>query len=125
MSDGGHILVLDDEVVIRDSMAAFLEDYGFRVETAESAEQESEMLDDGRYELVVVDIRLPGERGDRFIQRAAERYPGMAFLIHTGSVQFRLTDELRRLGVGPEQIFLKPLHDLNRLAQGIERQLQR
>jgi hypothetical protein len=54
----------------------------------------------------------------------AGHYPELAFLIHTGSVQFKLTDELRHSGVGPDQVFLKPLHDLTQLAQRIDQRLE-
>lgn len=114
-----RILVIDDEASIRESMTAFLEDFDYEVESAESSEDALEMLANNTYDLAVVDMRLPGESGEAFILRVKPKWPDMLFLIHTGSVEFQLSDDLKRLGVMPEHVFLKPLHDLSILADGI------
>jgi len=100
-------------------MTAFLEDYDYEVESAESSEDALEMLVSNEYDLAVVDMRLPGESGEAFILRVKPKWPDMLFLIHTGSVEFQLSDELKRLGVMPDHVYLKPLHDLSILADGI------
>ena len=119
-----NILVIDDEVSIRESLKAFLEDYDYIVDSANSAEEALEMLESNSYDLAVVDMRLPGESGDAFIIQAHERFQELRFLIHTGSVEFQLTEGLRQLGMTPEHVYLKPLHDISILAEGIAKQLE-
>ena len=120
-----RILVIDDEASIRESMTAFLEDYDYEVESAESSEDAYELLTSNDYDLAVVDMRLPGESGEAFILKVKPQWPEMRFLIHTGSVEFQLSDDLKKLGVMPEHVFLKPLHDLSILADGIAEILAR
>jgi DNA-binding response OmpR family regulator len=56
-------LILDDEESIRQSIAAFMEDEGYVVFQAESAEQALEIVRTHPIDDAVVDIRLPGQDG--------------------------------------------------------------
>lgn len=113
------ILVVDDEAGIRESLAQFLEDYDYDVTTAESAEDALELLERSVFDIVIVDMRLPGMSGDYLIVKANEKHPDLRFLIHTGSVDYRLPDELIRIGVKPGHIFLKPLTDMSVVVESI------
>ncbi len=123
MSESGRILVIDDEVSIRESLCAFLEDYDYRVESAESAEDALERLQHEGFDLAIVDMRLSGESGDIFIAKASQIEPELRFLIHTGSVEFSLSDQLKRLGIKDEHVYLKPLNDLTQLLEGVRKRL--
>lgn len=120
-----RILVVDDEAAIRGSLLAYLGDQGYDADGAASAEQALELTRQRRYDLLIVDLRLPGMNGEQLIQRLnrSERPPG--FLIHTGSTDFRLSAELRRAGLREHHVFAKPLFDLQQLLQGIEQRLAR
>lgn len=119
------ILIIDDEASIRESLGAYLEDHNFQVSSAGSAEQALGMLGQRHFDLAVVDMRLPGESGDAFILAAAKAYPELRYLVHTGSVEFRLTPELATQGIRSEDVYLKPLHDLSLLVDGIRARLNR
>ncbi|WP_199930390.1 response regulator [Sedimenticola thiotaurini] len=123
MSESGRILVIDDEISIRESLCAFLEDYDYQVESAESAEEALERLRHEIFDLAIVDMRLSGMSGDIFITKAIRVLPSLRFLIHTGSVEFYLSDELKRLGIREEHVYLKPLNDLTMLAEGVRKRL--
>ncbi|TVO78324.1 response regulator [Sedimenticola selenatireducens] len=114
-----RILVIDDEDAIRESLRAFLEDYDYEVSAAGSAEEAMRLLKTQVFDLAVVDMRLPGESGETFIVKVSESGNAMRFVIHTGSVEFQLTDVLKHHGVKSEHVYLKPLHDLAILADGI------
>lgn len=119
MSEPFRILVIDDEASIRESLCAFLEDYDYVVDSAESAEEALEMLQHERVDLAIVDMRLPGESGDVFIIKAARLMENLRFLIHTGSVEFQLTDTLKQQGITAAHVYLKPLNDLTVLLEGV------
>ncbi|AKH21404.1 hypothetical protein AAY24_14745 [Sedimenticola thiotaurini] len=123
LSESGRILVIDDEISIRESLCAFLEDYDYQVESAESAEEALERLRHEIFDLAIVDMRLSGMSGDIFITKAIRVLPSLRFLIHTGSVEFYLSDELKRLGIREEHVYLKPLNDLTMLAEGVRKRL--
>jgi DNA-binding NtrC family response regulator len=119
-----RVLVIDDEPTVRASLAAFLEDHDFEVTVAESAEQALSLLREAAQDVAVVDLRLPGMSGEALIQQAHLLQPALRFLIHTGSVSYRLSPALRQLGMQPSDVFQKPLNDLVQLVMGIHRLMQ-
>ncbi|MCF8067714.1 MAG: response regulator [Desulfobacterales bacterium] len=115
--DSVKVLIVEDEVTIRNSLSAFMEDFGFDVSTAESAEEALKILEDTPHDAAIIDLRLTGMSGDMLIINAYKLQPLMRFVIHTGSSGFRLSKELKQIGLLPEHIFLKPQPDLEKLAQ--------
>jgi len=113
MSFPSRVLVVDDEPSISNSLVEFLEDCLFVVSAAESAESALELIDHTPIDVAIVDIRLPKLDGDSFILQAHRRFPRMRFLIHTGSVEYKLPDELKGFGVTHDHVFLKPQMDLS------------
>ena len=67
-----RILVVDDEPGIRQSLSGVLEDEGYAVETAESGEAALAALPGGEFELVLLDIWLPGIDGMEVLARIQE-----------------------------------------------------
>ncbi|WNK20660.1 sigma-54 dependent transcriptional regulator [Halomonas piscis] len=65
-----QILIVEDEAIIRSALKRLLERHGYAVSEAESAE-EADRLDPQRFDLVIADLRLPGEEGTVLIERAA------------------------------------------------------
>jgi DNA-binding NtrC family response regulator len=116
-----RVLVVDDEPSIRNSLVEFLEDCLFDVTAADSAENALELIAQSTFHVALVDIRLPKLDGDSLILKAHELNPRMAFIIHTGSVEYKLPEELRHLGITPDQIFLKPQMDLMVFKDAIEK----
>ena len=115
-----RIWVVDDEEAIRCSLVEFLDDAGYEARAIASAESALEMLSREQPDVVIVDLRLPGMSGDRFIVNAHQKAPNIRFLIYTGSVAFRVPDELRAIGVESHHVYLKPLADLKVIAEAIE-----
>jgi two-component system, OmpR family, response regulator len=63
MNAGAHILVVDDHREIRDLVSRVLVKDGFRVSTAADGKAMRKALADGRIDLVLLDLMLPGEDG--------------------------------------------------------------
>lgn len=122
--DQAEILVVDDEAPVRLSLAAYLEDDGYSVRTAESAEQALELAGELPPQLAVVDLRLPGMDGAALILELAKRHPGMKFLIHTGSTKFSLSEDLKAAGLDDSHVFFKPVLDMEEMATKILQMLQ-
>ncbi len=117
------VLVVDDEPGIRESLADFLDDYEFDVFSAESAEQALKIVEGENLDIAIVDLRLPGISGDTMILQSHSLRPEMKFLIHTGSVDYRLPAELIAIGMGSENLFLKPIPDLTVIIDAINKTL--
>ncbi|MBN1546716.1 MAG: response regulator [Syntrophaceae bacterium] len=119
------ILIIDDEESIRRNLRAFLQDEGYEVLTTKSGEEAMEMLTSCKPDLAVVDIRLPGMDGNKFILSAHQIHPNMKFLVFTGSMEYTLPQELRSLDLSEQHILRKPLNDLSLLANLIKGQCER
>ena len=63
MQDGPHILIVDDHREIRDLVSRALTKDGFRVSTAADGRAMHKVLADGRIDLILLDLMLPGEDG--------------------------------------------------------------
>jgi two-component system phosphate regulon response regulator OmpR len=63
MSDQPHILVVDDDRRIRDLTARFLSEQGFNVVTANDAADARDKMKSLAFDLLVLDIMMPGENG--------------------------------------------------------------
>ena len=60
-----HILVVDDDGCVLDSVRCFLQHVGYEVETASSGQEGISLIDSGNeYDLVITDIRMPGMSGN-------------------------------------------------------------
>jgi len=117
---GITILIVDDEVLLRNSLRDFFEDTGFTVLAANSGEDALQLLRSGaRVDLCTVDIRLPGMTGNQFIAEAHAFNPYLKFLVYTGSWNYELPAELNSLGLSPEQVFNKPCMDLDCILRSV------
>jgi len=64
-----RILVVDDEPVVRDFVSRVLTDEGHEVETVGNAEDALKKIKSERYGLILLDMKLPGMRGDELDKR--------------------------------------------------------
>ncbi|MFC1889975.1 sigma-54-dependent transcriptional regulator [Thermodesulfobacteriota bacterium] len=66
---GERILVVDDEAGLREMLSIALEDEGFKVRCASSATEAMPSVEEGVYDLIISDIRMPGMDGIEFLGR--------------------------------------------------------
>lgn len=69
-----HILVVDDDQRIRDLLARFLQENGFRVTTAEHAAAARSNMRGLAFDLLVLDVMMPGETGFEFAEVLRENH---------------------------------------------------
>jgi len=63
-----HILIIDDDQKIRLLLKQFLENNGFRVSDAENTQQAKKIMETLIFDLLVVDIMMPGQNGLEFLK---------------------------------------------------------
>ncbi len=117
MASDVHVLLVDDEVSVRDNLQTYLEDEGFLVTSTASGEEALDALDRQVFGVAIVDMRLPGISGNDFIRRAIPRAEQLHFIIHTGSLEYQLPGDLQTLGLSPADVLLKPVGDLGELTR--------
>ncbi len=66
--DAPHLLVVDDDRRIRDLLSRYLIGEGYRVTTAENATQARSKLDGLSFDLLILDVMMPGESGFELAQ---------------------------------------------------------
>ena len=115
------LLVLDDEESIRQSIASFLEDEGYTVLRADSAEAAILLVDAYPVAAAVVDIRLPGKDGNYFMVEARKIRPEIRFVVHTGSADYLPPESIRALGVSSDSVLIKPVRDLDLILETLKR----
>lgn len=103
----GKILIIDDEQVLRQSLARILQQAGMEVTTAENGEQGLAFLQASPYDLVYLDIRMPGLSGLQVLDRIHAAHPGIPVILFTA--QPDLNSALEALRHGAVDYLLKPL----------------
>jgi len=78
-----RLLIVDDEQDICRLYAAELEDEGYQVETAGSAAAAAELLTSRNYDLVVLDVQMPGESGLQVLQNIVRDKPELPVILCT------------------------------------------
>jgi DNA-binding NarL/FixJ family response regulator len=77
----GRILVIDDESDIRESLETLLELEGYAAVTAENAAQGLKRLEEGSYDLVLLDISLPDQNGLNLLKLLQQNHARLPVII--------------------------------------------
>jgi len=114
MRSAPHVLVVDDDREIRDLLARFLRGHGYRIETAADGREMFAALGTGRFDLVVLDLMLPGEDGLSLCRRVrADSDLPIIMLTAVGED----TDRIVGLEVGADDYLPKPFNPRELLAR--------
>ena len=80
----GKLLIVDDDIVVRDSLGKWFESEGFDVTIAAGAPPALEILSHDRFDLALVDIKMPGVDGIELQAKLRQIDPDMPVIIMTG-----------------------------------------
>ncbi|WP_166975365.1 sigma-54-dependent transcriptional regulator [Rhodocaloribacter litoris] len=116
------ILVVDDEASIRRTLREILEYEGFAVEEAEHGEEALAKLRAGRYDLVLLDVKMPKRDGMEVLAVIAEETPEQPVVMISGHGTIETAVEATKLGAFD---FIEKPPDLNRLLVTIRNALAR
>src|SRR5689334_18154449 len=122
MSKTAHILVVDDEVNIRNALVTMLEKRGYQALGASTGEEALQCLEDARMDLVITDLRMPGISGIEFLRRLKDKWPDTEVLLITAFGSIDTAVEAMRMGA--YDYLTKPI-DRERFGVVVERALER
>jgi two-component system, OmpR family, response regulator len=114
MANAPHILIVDDDRQIRASLARFLTANGFRISAVEDGAAMFAAIDKGRFDLVALDIMMPGEDGLTLCRRLREasRIPVIFLTALSGEI-----DCVVGLELGADDYICKPVRPRELLAR--------
>ncbi|MFH1198155.1 MAG: response regulator [bacterium] len=118
------ILLLDDDERVRFNLKIFLEDEGFECHECESAENAFKIIENYLFDIAIVDIRLPGKTGEEFILEAYGKSQSTKYIIYTGSADYRLPQELKKIGMAPADVLHKPVENMYTFVEIINAKLK-
>lgn len=78
-----YILIVDDDMIVRESMSNWLMEEGYKVDTSEDGPSGLEKIKTNNYDLAVVDIKMPGMDGIELLKKSKEIYPDLPILVMT------------------------------------------
>ena len=114
----GVILLVDDEEMIRQLLYQKLTPEGYRCEQAANAEEALEKLKKDSIELVILDIKMPGESGVELLPEIKAKYPDTAVIMATAVDD--ASTAINCMKAGAFEYVRKP-YSLNELVIHIER----
>lgn len=101
------VLVVDDEAYVREVLCRWLRDEGYGVDTAADAREALIALEEGDFELALLDIGLPDSSGLELLARVREEFPDVAVMMVTGSRDRSTAHQAMELGA--QAYVTKPL----------------
>jgi len=93
-----RILIVDDELSVRGSLAEWFKEDGFLVETAEDGQAALRAMERGPYDIVLLDLKMPGMDGISVQKRVREIDPGATIIILTAYASVQTAVEALKLG---------------------------
>lgn len=115
------ILVVDDDKDLAMITRDMLEDYGYKVGMASSAEEAYDCLADAQYKLILLDINLPRETGFEFCREVRKN---STIPVIFASARTSENDRIKGLDIGADDYLPKP-YSLNELLSRINANIRR
>ena len=100
-----HIMVVDDDDGIRNLVKKYLNENNFLVTTANNAEDAEEKIKVIKFDLIVLDIMMPGESGLDFISKNKDKYNTPIILL---TAKGEANERVEGLEVGADDYLPKP-----------------
>ena len=103
---GAKILIVDDELIVRESLGGWLERDGHKVDKAASGEEALERCEKTRYDILLLDIKMEGMSGLEVLKKVKENDPDVSVVMITayGSIP----SAIEAMKSGAYEYLLKP-----------------
>ena len=116
------VLVVDDEASIRRTLREILEYEDLGVEEAEDGEEALQKLREGRYDVVLLDIKMPRRDGLEVLEVLSDEMPEVPVVMISGHADIKTAVDATKMGAFD---FIEKPPDLNRLLVTVRNALDR
>jgi two-component system response regulator AtoC len=103
-----NIMVVDDEEIVRASLTGWLEEDGYHVEAVESGRKALERLPERNWDLMLVDLKMPGMDGIQLMDEVHKTAPEMLVIIMTAYAT--VDTAVKAMKKGAYDYFVKPFN---------------
>ena len=110
-------MLVDDEVEFLDTLTKRLRKRGVEITGVESGEKALQTLEQGQYDVVILDVRMPGIDGIEVLRIIKERYPLMEVIMLTGHANVEVA--VQGMELGAFDYLMKPM-DIDELLYKVE-----
>ncbi|MEA3285134.1 MAG: EAL domain-containing protein [Synergistota bacterium] len=115
------IMVVDDNVSVRESLALCLEDFGHVVVKHSSGEDALKALETDVPDLMLLDIMMPGISGLDVLERVVPRFPDLPVIMVSGDGD--VADVVKAIRLGTWDYLMKPVTDVEMLRHAVDQAL--
>ncbi len=92
------VLIVEDETILGDSLREWLTDAGYRAEIAREGEEALRFIEQSDFDLMLLDLRLPGKDGLEVLREARMKKPDVKGIIITAYPEVKSAIEAMKLG---------------------------
>jgi serine phosphatase RsbU (regulator of sigma subunit) len=118
-----RVLTIDDEPMVREILATYLEDSGFEVIQAGDGPTGIDLIRREHPDLVLCDLRMPGMDGLQVLATVTREFPDLPILVVSG--MGGMSDAIQALKFGAWDYVTKPIEDMAVLEHAIDHALER
>lgn len=108
-TDGYSVLVVDDSEETVELIKRNLEEAGYHVYPAHNVQDALAFLESVAIDLVITDLKMPGQNGIQLIRHVSENYHGVGVLVITGFPS--IEGAVESIKIGAEEYLVKPFTD--------------
>lgn len=116
------LLIIDDDTLVRQSIATYLQDSGFDVYEATSGADGLKSVQENNPELVITDLRMPDIDGLQVLHQLHEQKPDLPVIVISGAGV--MTDVVTALRLGARDYLIKPILDMEMLVHSVRKALE-
>jgi DNA-binding NtrC family response regulator len=117
-----NILVVDDDTELRKVLSSILSEEGYSVKTVENGKQAIEVSEKKRFDLALIDIKLPDMNGTELLHRLKEKQPHIVMIIITGFPTIQ--NAMGAVNEGADGYILKPF-EIRKLLEAVRKHLNK
>jgi DNA-binding NtrC family response regulator len=121
MNTKANILIVDDELIVRESLLHWFEEDNYNVETAEDGENALKKFEKGKYDLILLDMKMPGISGLDLLTKLKEYDKDVIVILITAFAS--VPSAIRALKDGAYDYITKPI-DPDELTHVVENALE-